>query len=99
VSAVNAEGTTLPAHLRHIRERAHDIAHYGIRQGTAATLASTQTHFGYDLHRLRPSVHFDQDMEEPLVKSFQEEAYMISLSVDPEKVVQKIFNPSNASPF
>jgi hypothetical protein len=81
MSTVNAEGATLLASLRHIREHAHEIAHYGIRQQAAAGLASAQTH-----HCLRPSVCFDQEMDEPLVKSFQE-AYMISLSVDPEKAV------------
>lgn len=74
----------------HVRERFQEAAHYGVRLGAAAALASVQSRFKHDLRQfclMSPSI-----IEESLIKNFQEEEYVVSPA-------QKVFDPPNTPPY
>lgn len=69
-------------------------AHHSIQVGAASALSSAQHCSGRDLHFLRGiDSSSDGHMEEPLVRSFKEEALVISSNIDPRRGIEKVFGP------
>lgn len=89
MSAVNAEGPTLQACLFNVDGR---VASRGFQVKAALALASVQFRSGHDLRFPRPIAPFDKDKDKRLYKSFEDEAFLISLYVDSEKVAKSVFD-------
>lgn len=94
VSEVKAEGATLPARLHNVWNRMHEIAHRCTQVGAASALSSAQYRSRRDLHFLHwIDSSSDKHMEASLVKSFEEEALVISSNIDPKRGIEKMFDP------